>query len=157
MSIRGLLFQWTTTKNIQLRGLHHSLTHSLTHSLKLVYYNVLAEKNIRLFWGPSYIICPIFITRTSLEGKYHSDIGNISKSLLCCLGPFSLPTPYDFSIILLSNVLTISVLYECYSKYASSTLNKISTYVLLSHDRYLCWWTICPRLYHPPNSLCFGI
>jgi len=28
--------------------------------------------------------------------------------------------------------------------------------LLLSLDRYLCWWTISPRWYHPPNSQCFG-
>ena len=32
----------------------------------------------------------------------------------------------------------------------------ISTFVLLSLGRYLCWWTICPRGYHLPSSQCFG-
>jgi len=36
-------------------------------------------------------------------------------------------------------------------------LNLISTFVLLSLCRYLCWWTISPRWYHPPDSQCFGI
>ncbi|NYT46931.1 MAG: hypothetical protein H0A75_04210 [Candidatus Methanofishera endochildressiae] len=27
--------------------------------------------------------------------------------------------------------------------------------MFLSLDRYLCWWTISPRGYHPPSSLCF--
>ena len=33
--------------------------------------------------------------------------------------------------------------------------NSISTFLLLSLDRYLCWWTISPRVYHPPSSQCF--
>jgi len=35
-------------------------------------------------------------------------------------------------------------------------LNLISTFLLLSLDRYHCWWTISPRGYHPPSSQCFG-
>jgi len=31
-----------------------------------------------------------------------------------------------------------------------------NTRVLLSLGRYLCWWTINPRGYHPPSSQCFG-
>ena len=30
------------------------------------------------------------------------------------------------------------------------------TYFLLSVGRYICWWTINPRGYHPPSSQCFG-
>ena len=33
-------------------------------------------------------------------------------------------------------------------------LNLISKFVLLSLGRYLCVWTICPRVYHPPSSQC---
>jgi len=34
---------------------------------------------------------------------------------------------------------------------------KFDIYVLLlSLGRYLCWWTISPRGYHPPSSQCFG-
>jgi hypothetical protein len=29
--------------------------------------------------------------------------------------------------------------------------------LLLSLDPYLCWWTISPRGYQPPNSHCFDI
>ena len=38
---------------------------------------------------------------------------------------------------------------------ASCTLNLISKFVLLSLGRYLCVWTICPRVYHPHCSLPF--
>jgi hypothetical protein len=27
--------------------------------------------------------------------------------------------------------------------------------LLLSLDRYLCWWTVSPRGYHPPSIQCF--
>jgi hypothetical protein len=39
---------------------------------------------------------------------------------------------------------------------ASCALNFISTFLLLSLGRYFCWWTISPRVYHPPSSQCFG-
>ena len=33
---------------------------------------------------------------------------------------------------------------------------KFNIYILLlSLGRYLCWWTISPRGYHPPRSQCF--
>jgi len=32
----------------------------------------------------------------------------------------------------------------------------ISTFLLLLLGRYLCWWTISPRGYHPPSNQCFG-
>jgi len=28
--------------------------------------------------------------------------------------------------------------------------------LLLSVDRYRCWWTICHRVYHPPSIQCPG-
>jgi hypothetical protein len=37
---------------------------------------------------------------------------------------------------------------------ASCALNLISKFLLLSLGRYLCLWTICPRVYHPPSSQC---
>jgi len=49
-----------------------------------------------------------------------------------------------------------SVSDEGYSRNASCALNLISTFVLLSLGRYLCWWTISPRGYHPPSSQCVG-
>ena len=34
---------------------------------------------------------------------------------------------------------------------------KFDIYVLLrSLFRYLCWWIISPRVYHPPSSQCFA-
>jgi hypothetical protein len=45
---------------------------------------------------------------------------------------------------------------EDYSRNASCALNCISTFLLLSLGRYLCWWTICSRMYHPPSSQWFG-
>ena len=37
-----------------------------------------------------------------------------------------------------------------------SCVRLISTFLLLSLGRYLCWRTIIPRGYHPPSSQCFG-
>ena len=37
---------------------------------------------------------------------------------------------------------------------ASCSLNLISKFLLLSQGRYLCLWTICPRVYHAPSSQC---
>jgi len=37
----------------------------------------------------------------------------------------------------------------------SCALNLISTCSLLSLDRYLWWWYISPRGYHPPSIRCF--
>ena len=37
---------------------------------------------------------------------------------------------------------------------ASCALNLISKFLLLSQGRYLCLWTICPRVYHVPSSQC---
>ena len=45
---------------------------------------------------------------------------------------------------------------EDYSRNASCALNLISTFLLLSQGRYLCWWTIRPRVYHLPSGQCFG-
>ena len=39
-------------------------------------------------------------------------------------------------------------------KNASCALTLISKFVLLLLGRYLCVWTICPRVYHPPSSQC---
>ena len=39
-----------------------------------------------------------------------------------------------------------------YSSKASCALNLISTFVLLSLGRYLCWWSISPRGHHPSSS-----
>ena len=35
-------------------------------------------------------------------------------------------------------------------------LNLISTFLLLSLGRYLCWWTISPCGHYHPSSQCFG-
>jgi len=43
-----------------------------------------------------------------------------------------------------------------YSRNESCALNLISTFLLLSLGRYLCWWTISPWGYHPPSSQWFG-
>ena len=49
-----------------------------------------------------------------------------------------------------------SVPDEGYSRNISCALHWISTFLLISLCRYLCWWTISPRGYHPPSSLCLG-
>ena len=51
-------------------------------------------------------------------------------------------------IIWLFNISILSVPDDGYSRNASCALNFISTFVLLSLDRYLYWWTISPRGYH---------
>jgi hypothetical protein len=43
----------------------------------------------------------------------------------------------------------LSVPDEGYSR------NLISTFLLLSLGRYLCWWTISPWGYHPSSSQCY--
>jgi hypothetical protein len=45
---------------------------------------------------------------------------------------------------------------EIYSRNASCALNLISTFLLLSLDRHLCWWSISLRGYHQPSSQWFG-
>jgi len=50
-------------------------------------------------------------------------------------GPFGLVAPKNFRIISLSNILTMNVADEGYSKNASCALNKLSTfYFLLRYD-----------------------
>jgi hypothetical protein len=71
-------------------------------------------------------------------------------------GPCGFLGPKNLKIIRLSNILTLSVLDEGYFKNASCALNLISTFLLLSQDRYLCWWTISPCGYHQPSSQCLG-
>jgi hypothetical protein len=39
---------------------------------------------------------------------------------------------------------------------ASCALILISTFLWLSLVRFLCWWTVSPRGFHPPSSQCFG-
>jgi len=60
------------------------------------------------------------------------------------------------SCFLFSNVLPFSVSDEGYSRKALCALNLISTFLLLSLGRYLCWWTINSRGYYPTSSQCFG-
>jgi hypothetical protein len=43
-----------------------------------------------------------------------------------------------------------------YLAYQSCALNLISTILLLSLGRYLCWWNISPRGYRLPWSQCFS-
>ena len=58
--------------------------------------------------------------------------------------------------ISISNLLLLSVPDEEYFRNAWCALNYISTFLLLSVGRYLCWRTISPRGYHSPSSQCFG-
>ena len=77
-------------------------------------------------------------TRTRLEVHELIDISKIGQYM-----------------IVLGNILALSVPAEVYSRCASYPLHLISTVLLLSLDRYLCWWTISPRGYHPPSIQCF--
>jgi hypothetical protein len=47
-----------------------------------------------------------------------------------------------------------NLLYVFYLE-SSVALHLISMFLLLSLCRYLCWWTISPRGYHPPGIDCF--
>jgi len=71
-------------------------------------------------------------------------------------GPCGFLAPKDLKIIRLSNILALIVPDEGYFRNASCALNLISTFSLLSQDRYLCWCTISPCVYPPPSSQCFG-
>ena len=53
-----------------------------------------------------------------------------------------------------SNLSTLCVLDEGYSRNASCVLNLISTFLLLSQGRYICWWTI--RVYRLSSGQYFG-
>ena len=50
---------------------------------------------------------------------------------------------------------SLSVPDEGYSRNPSCPLLLISTVLLLSLGRFLCWWTISPLGYYPPNIHCF--
>jgi len=52
-----------------------------------------------------------------------------------------------FLIIEISNLLILSVPGEGYFRNAWCAVNYISTFLLLSVGRYLCWWTIISRGY----------
>ena len=56
----------------------------------------------------------------------------------------------------LSNLSICVVPDEGYSRNASRALNLISTFLLLVLGRYLYWWVISLRKYHPTSSQCFG-
>jgi hypothetical protein len=50
--------------------------------------------------------------------------------------------------------------YNCIDRFDhikanKSKLIKKSTYLLQPLGRYVCWWNIGPRVYHPPSSHCF--
>jgi len=66
---------------------------------------------------------------------------------------FLYPLLSDETFILISNLSILSIPDEDYSRNASCALNLISTFLLLSLGRYLCWWTICPRGYHHRHGL----
>jgi hypothetical protein len=50
----------------------------------------------------------------------------------------------------------LSVPDDGHFRNASCALDLISTILLLSQDRYHCWWLLIPDGYHPPSSQCFG-
>ena len=51
------------------------------------------------------------------------------------------------------NFLTMRVPDEVYYRNASCAPNQTSTFSSLSLRLCLCWWTICPRGYHPPSQV----
>jgi hypothetical protein len=53
------------------------------------------------------------------------------------------------------NSLEHRILFKLFIFLSSNILNLISTFLLLSLGRYLCWWTFSPRGYHPPSSQSF--
>ena len=56
----------------------------------------------------------------------------------------------NFEVICLSNLLTLSISDDGYSRNTVCALNYISV-VLLSKGRYFRWWTISPGGYHLPS------
>ena len=57
--------------------------------------------------------------------------------------------------VFLDNLSTLSLPDQDDSRNASCALNLISSFSLPSLGRYLCWWTISPRGYHPPSKSVF--
>ena len=50
-----------------------------------------------------------------------------------------------------------SIKFECrfIVQIRSNKTNLIYTFLLILLGRYICWWTIIPRGYHPHSSQCF--
>ena len=67
----------------------------------------------------------------------------LSRFWLSCSGTLVCLLTY-FYIIWLSDVLTLSAPDEVYSGNTSCAFYLISTFLLLSLGRYLCWWTVSP-------------
>ena len=75
----------------------------------------------------------------------------LQLSYLGCLVVYSKRLKLFFS-----NLLTLSVPDEGYPETRRAHQNRYLSlflkYVLLSRGRYLCWWDINPRGYHPPSQ-----
>jgi hypothetical protein len=62
--------------------------------------------------------------------------------------------PNTFNLFCFQYFEIESIWFKLFQKYDVST--KFDIYLLLlSLGRYLCWWTISPRGYHPSSSQCY--
>jgi hypothetical protein len=66
----------------------------------------------------------------------------------------------DWFTLLFADIVSIAEVNNGGSKgdirWSLTALILISTFLWLSLGRFLCWWTVSPRGYHPPSSQCFG-
>ena len=90
-----------------------------------------------------WIICPRWYDPPSSQCFYHW----VDTSA----GGLFVPDGIINPVVCASITVSIPLLVDYFSPMVSST--RLS--VLLSLGRYLCWWIICPRRYHPPNRQCF--
>jgi len=82
-----------------------------------------------------------------------------SRLWLSCLGHLVFLLPKTFKLFGLQIFWLWAYLImgdQGYSRNVQCTLNLLPTFLLLSLNQYLCWWTINTRGYHPPSSQCFG-
>ena len=134
----------------------------------------------------SYILPTLFIIIIRLYWINSQPLGDRRRLLTIPFKAYGLRGLKTFKIIWFSNISTLIVPDEGYSRNVSCTLILISTFLLswcifivfviicinvfcwiymyLTHllykkkvtGRYLCWWTISPRGYLPPSSQRFG-
>jgi hypothetical protein len=90
-----------------------------------------------------WIICPRWYHPSSIQCFYHL----VDTSA----GGLFVPNGIIRPVVSASITGSIPLLVD----YLSPMVSSIQYSVFLSLGRYLCWWIICPRWYHPPSSQCF--
>jgi hypothetical protein len=105
------------------------LKHYLLSSGQIIFFYFLWSKVQNFFPNlGGQIIYFIYMTYRMLTSFHHEQSWNIAHS---------------FDVIKKIN------------QFLSTRLNSIHTFLLLLLLRYLFWWTISSRWYHPPSSQCF--